>query len=98
MCTLEKLTSLMEQCQADTARHCGQRAANRLDNWRRHNGSKEQLVAFIKRCVTSGDGWENGRTLEGADLLSLESIVVDHCSSCFSDAVKIAAQQTLGRK
>lgn len=97
MCSLEQLTVLMEQCQRDTQEICGAGAAGRLGNWERHRATKDDLVRFIERCITSGDGWENGRCLEENQRVSLESIVLDKCPECFFEIAKRTARQTLER-
>ncbi|UCG14547.1 MAG: hypothetical protein JSU72_08915 [Deltaproteobacteria bacterium] len=91
----KRLEALLQQCQEDTAKICGQGAANRLGNWRWYIGNQPELVAFIRRCLR-GDNRKNGWQLHTNEGLSLESIVLDHCPELFNESDLFEARRTLG--
>ena len=93
MCDL--LRSLLECCEKDTARLLGQGAANRLANWRQCTDNQAELVAFVQR-VLRGDSRSNGWELDKKGGLSLERIVIEHCSGLFTQDDIHEAKATLG--
>jgi hypothetical protein len=92
-CSLQKLVSLMETCQADTLRLLNIGAAARLANWQRYEDDQEALVRFVHdRLLLSR---ANGYRLELKSGLSLERIVAYECPEIFSAEDREIALATL---
>jgi hypothetical protein len=92
---MHTLEELLHRCQEDTARICSQGAANRLGNWRRYKGNQPELIAFIQRCIRGNESRLNGWLLDIGGGLSLERIVLDHCSQLFDESDLWEARRTL---
>ena len=92
---MQKLQSLLQQCEDDTRAVLGHVAAQRLGNWRRHLTSQDALVLYVRQLLW-GEHCANGRTLDQRGRLSLERIVIDHCADLFSDSDREQAKRTLG--
>lgn len=89
------LIILLARCETDTARLLSQGTANRLANWRQHQNNQPELVVYIQK-VLRGDGRSNGWELEQKGGLSLERIVIEHCSELFTEDDIREAKATLG--